>query len=228
MRALKSVPKSFLVPAALAPVLLATLAAPPARAEEDGGAVAAALLAEVQGCEQLSKGRFRTDDGAPADIPVCGGKGVVHWKADLDIDCDGRPSPVCNKHTDPYFQPTTAFQDSRGRHLDSAKLPYVVVPGASKRWNHREAKVWGGGLAAIVYRGRVRYAVVGDTGPTNLIGEASYATARALGIDPHPVRGGAPGGVTYIFFQGSQVERIESAGDAEREGARLVGELLAG
>ncbi|MDQ8705581.1 glycoside hydrolase family 75 protein [Streptomyces sp. LHD-70] len=228
MRALKSVPKSFLVPAALAPVLLATLAAPPARAEGDGGAVAAALLARVQGCEQLSKGRFRTDDGTPADIPVCGGKGVVHWKADLDIDCDGRPSRVCNKRTDPYFQPTTAFQDSRGRHLDSAKLPYVVVPGASKLWNHREAKVWGGGLAAIVHRGKVQYAVVGDTGSTDLIGEASYATARALGIDPHPVRGGAARGVTYIFFQGSQVGRIESRADAEREGARLAGEFLAG
>ncbi|WP_312866187.1 glycoside hydrolase family 75 protein [Streptomyces boluensis] len=216
-----------LVPAVLAPVLLATLA-PPAVAQEGGGGAAAALLAKVQGCKQISHGKYRADDGAPANIPVCGGKGVVHWKADLDIDCDGRPSQVCNKRTDPYFQPETAFQDSRGGQLDSAALPYVVVPGASKMWNHRDAKVWGGGLAAVIYRGKVQYAVVGDTGPTDLIGEASYATARALGINPHPVRGGAGGEVTYIFFQGSQVEPIQSRAQAAKVGSALARKFLAG
>ncbi|MDI3408999.1 glycoside hydrolase family 75 protein [Streptomyces cavernicola] len=227
----------MLVPAALAPVLLTALAAPPAAAdesgptvvaEEGGPTVAAALLAKIRGCAQISKGRYRADDGAPANIPVCGGKGVVHFKADLDIDCDGRPSSVCNKRTDPYFQPTTAFQDARGRHLDSAKLPYVVVPGASKLWSHRDSKVWGGGLAAVVHRGKVQYAVVGDTGPADLIGEASYATARGLGINPHPVRGGAARDVTYIFFTGSEVKPIESAGAAQRMGAELTRRFLAG
>ncbi|MFM9372201.1 glycoside hydrolase family 75 protein [Streptomyces sp. Da 82-17] len=220
-----------LVPAVLAPVLLATLAAPPARAGDDRGggeATAAALLAKVTDCEQISKGKFRADDGKPADIPVCGGKGIVHWKADLDIDCDGRPSRACNERTDPYFQPQTAFQDSRGRHLDSAELPYVVVPGASELWNHRDDKVWGGGLAAVIHRGKVQYAVVGDTGPTDLIGEASHATARALGIDPHPVRGGAAKDVTYIFFKGSEVTPIESREEAERMGAELSRGLLGG
>lgn len=186
-----------------------------------------ALLAKVRDCRQISRGRYRTDDGAPADVPVCGGKGVVHWKADLDIDCDGRPSRTCNKRTDPYFQPTTAFQDTRGRHLDSASLPYVVVPGASRRWDHARSKVWGGGVAAVVYRGRVRYAVVGDTGLTDLIGEASHATARSLGIDPHPVRGGAGGEVTYIFFRGSRVEPIQSRRQAVAVGSELARKFLA-
>lgn len=51
--------------------------------------------------------------------------------------------------------------------------------------------------------------MAGDTGPTAIIGEASYATANALGIDPDPEVGGAASGVAYILFTGSQVEPIE-------------------
>ncbi len=42
--------------------------------------------------------------------------------------------------------------------------------------------------------------MVGDTGPDEIIGEASYATAKALGIDPDPETGGTDSGVTYIVF----------------------------
>ncbi|MFC7303167.1 glycoside hydrolase family 75 protein [Streptomyces monticola] len=222
MRALNPV----LIPAALAPVLLATVA-PPALAQE-GGVGAAALLAKVRHCKQISRGKYRADDGTAANIPVCGTRGAVFWKADLDIDCDGRQSRRCSKRTDPYFQPTTAFQDSRGRHLDSASLPYVVVPGASRIWNHAKSGVWGGGIAAVIYRGKVQYAVVGDTGPTDLAGEASYATARALGINPDPVRGGAPGGVTYIFFTKSQARPLENHKATVRTGEALARRFVGG
>ena len=89
---------------------------------------AAALLAKVRSCTQISRGKYRTDDGARASVPVCGLRGAVFWKADLDIDCDGRESRQCNKRTDPYFQPTTAYQKANGQHLNPARLPYVVVP----------------------------------------------------------------------------------------------------
>ncbi|WP_434975556.1 glycoside hydrolase family 75 protein [Streptomyces mesophilus] len=214
------------LPVVLAPVLLAA-AIPPAGAQE-GPVPAGALLAKVRSCHPVSAGRYRTDDGARADIPVCGAKGAVFWKADLDIDCDGRPSRACNKRTDPFFLPTTAFQDSAGRQLDSAALPYVVVPGPSKAWDHRKWGVHGGGVVAVIYRGKVQYAVVGDTGPTDLIGEASYATARALGIDPHPVHGGADGGATYIFFRDSRVRPIENHREAVRLGQSLARKFVAG
>ncbi|MFI6943707.1 glycoside hydrolase family 75 protein [Streptomyces sp. NPDC050418] len=212
--------------AVLAPLLIAA-AIPPATAQE-GPVPAAALLAKVRECRPVSTGRFRTDDGARADIPVCAGRGVVHYEADLDIDCDGRPSRACSRKTDPYFLPTTAFQDSAGRHLDSAKLPYVVVPGPSKAWDHTKWGVHGGGVVAVIYRGKVQYAVVGDTGPTDLIGEASYATARSLGIDPHPVTGGADGGATYLFFRGSRVRPIESHREAVRVGEALARKFVGG
>ncbi|MDG4860808.1 glycoside hydrolase family 75 protein [Streptomyces sp. T-3] len=201
------------------------VAVPPAVAQE-GGVGAAELLAKVRSCTQISRGKYRTDDGAPASVPVCGMKGAVFWKADLDIDCDGRESRQCNRRTDPYFQPTTAFQKANGQHLNPALLPYVVVPLPSRIWNHAAAGVRGGGVVAVIYRGRVQYAVVGDQGPSDLIGEASYATARALGIDPDPVRGGAPGGVTYILFKDSQVRPIESHRAAVVAGVGLAKRFL--
>ncbi|MFJ2902218.1 glycoside hydrolase family 75 protein [Streptomyces sp. NPDC087212] len=183
---------------------------------------AADLLARTRDCVQISRGRYRADEETPANIPVCGTRDAVFWKADLDIDCDGRPTPRCNARTDPLFDEATAYQQSDGRYLSAEHLPYIVVPGASKIWNHREHGVRGGSVAAVVYRDRVGYAVVGDTGPPGLIGEASYATARSLGITADPNGGGVPDGVTYIVFRGSQIKPIEDHAATVATGQRLA------
>ncbi|MGC9500125.1 glycoside hydrolase family 75 protein [Streptomyces sp. WG7] len=190
----------------------------PVRAEE--------LLAKVRGCEPVSHGRYRTDAGAPADIPVCGTDDAVYWKADLDVDCDGRPGDRCNSGTDPHFTPATAYAGSDGRPLDAERLPYVVLPQPSGIWDHREHDVHGGSVAAVVHGDRVRYAVVGDIGPRDLIGEASYAAAQSLGIPADPHGGGAASGVTYIVFKDSEVEPIEDGEAAEETGERLAREFV--
>ncbi|MFF2223749.1 glycoside hydrolase family 75 protein [Streptomyces globisporus] len=196
--------------------------------EADAGVVTAAdLLAEVRACSRISKGRYRTDSGsAKATVPVCGTREAVFWKADMDIDCDGRKTRACNRKTDPYFLPETAFQSSRGEPLDSAALPHVVVPGPSKVWDYRKSGLTGGSVVAVVYRDRVRYGVIGDTGPTGIIGEASYAMAKTLGIDPDPSTGGAESGVTYIAFKNSRVSPIESRARAQSRGAALAREFV--
>lgn len=170
----------------------------------------------------MSRGRYRTDDDTPATIPVCGTAGAVFWTADMDIDCDGRPGPECNSRTDPLFSSLTAYQQSDGRYLSAETLPYIVVPGVSAIWDHRADGVHGGSVAAVIYQGRVQYAVVGDTGPRGIIGEASYATAKALGIRPDPRGGGTPSGVTYIVFKDSRVTPIESHASAVEVGERLA------
>ncbi|MBH0246252.1 glycoside hydrolase family 75 protein [Streptomyces cavourensis] len=181
------------------------------------------LLAEVRSCRQISQGKYRTDaNSAKATVPVCATTDAVFWKADMDIDCDGRRTKVCNKKTDPYFQPQTAFTSSRGKPLDSAALPFVVVPAPSRTWDYRKSGLTGGSVVAVIYEGKVRYAVIGDTGPAGIIGEGSYALAEELSIDPHPTTGGAASGVTYIAFKDSRISPIESRATAESRGEELA------
>ncbi|WP_123970256.1 glycoside hydrolase family 75 protein [Streptomyces sp. TLI_185] len=214
----------------LAPPMLSD-AATRGRAEpvawREGDVRAADLLARVRDCTRISRGRFRSDAGRPATIAVCGTRRAVFWKADMDIDCDGQPGPRCNRRTDPSFSEATAYQQSDGRYLSAERLPYIVVPAPSRIWDHLDDGVRGGSVAAVVYRGRVQYAVVGDIGPDDIIGEASYATAKGLGIRPG-ANGGTPSGVTYIVFKYSQVKPIESHAAAVAVGRRLAQQFVRG
>ncbi|WP_432179226.1 glycoside hydrolase family 75 protein [Streptomyces sp. NBC_00063] len=197
----------------------------PQRAQE-GTVGAADLLAKVTSCSQISNGKYRTDEEASATVPVCGKNGAVFWKADMDIDCDGRITTQCNADTDPWFQDDTAFHQSDGKPLSAENLPYVVVPSSSGIWNYAGAGIKGGGVVAVIHNNKVEYAVVGDTGPDKIIGEASYATAKALGIDPDPETGGADSGVTYIVFKNNQTSPIESHGAAVTLGDSLAKKFL--
>jgi hypothetical protein len=196
----------------------------PGRKDEVG---AADLLAEVRSCARISNGDYRTDAHARPSVPVCGTDDVVFWKADMDIDCDGRRSSQCNRRTDPWFLPETAFRQSDGRPLRSDKLPHVVVPAPSRLWNYARSGIGDGTVAAVIHDGKVRYGVVGDTGPAGVIGEASYAMADSLGIDPDPRTGGTASGVTYILFRNARVKPIEDRAAAVSMGERLVRELVA-
>ncbi|MFF4794356.1 glycoside hydrolase family 75 protein [Streptomyces sp. NPDC001276] len=197
------------------------------RSIREGSVGAADLLARVKTCRQISNGKYRKDAGASATVPVCGKNGAVFWKADMDIDCDGQRTTHCNENIDPWFQNDTAFHQSNGRPLKSESLPYVVVPSASSIWNYAEAGIRGGSVVAVIHADKVEYAVVGDTGPSKIIGEASYATAKALGINPDPVTGGVNSGVTYILFKNSRASPIESHGAAVALGERLARQFIA-
>ncbi|WP_190015079.1 glycoside hydrolase family 75 protein [Streptomyces lucensis] len=213
--------------ALLAPASLpATAAAVPPRQEPrprgESAVSAADLLARLGPCTQVSRGRYRSDADSRANVPVCGTRDAVYWKSDLDVDCDGQSTARCNRRTDPLFAAATAYQQSDGRHLNAEKLPYIVIPAPSRIWNPLAQGVRGGSVVAVVYRDRVRYAVVGDTGPRDIIGEASYATARALGIRANPLDGGTDSGVTYIVFKDSRVLPIENHAAAVAAGERLA------
>ncbi|MFE4698896.1 glycoside hydrolase family 75 protein [Streptomyces sp. NPDC056738] len=216
---------------ATAPVVLSTTSTKgrpgsPAVPAREGSVEAADLLAKLGGCAPVSQGRYRSDDGTRADVPVCGIPGAVFWTADMDIDCDGRAGPRCNSRTDPLFSESTAFTQSDGRYLSAETLPYIVVPAPSDIWNFRDHGIGPGSVAAVLYRDRVQYAVVGDTGPQDIIGEASYATAAGLGIRPDPRGGGTPSGVTYLVFKNARVSPIEDHAAAVATGERLARALL--
>jgi len=190
------------------------------------GPTAAQLLAKVTSCNQVSNGKYRSDDETSATIAVCDKNGAVFWKGDMDVDCDGLSTSKCNSSTDPWYQNDTAFHQSNGQPLNAETLPYVVVPSSSSIWNYKNYGVQGGSVVAVIYNNKVLYAVVGDTGPTNIIGEASYATAKALGIDPNPETGGTDSGVTYIVFKNSKVSPIENHDKATSLGQTLAQQFI--
>jgi glycosyl hydrolase group 75 (putative chitosanase)/carbohydrate binding protein with CBM6 domain len=187
-----------------------------------GAPTAAELLAKVTSCSQISNGTYKTDSETGRTIPVCGKNGAVFWKADMDIDCDGQRTTQCNENTDCCFQPDTAFHQSNGQPLIASSLPYVVVPSPSSTWDYRNFSIAGGGVLAVIFNNQVEYAVVGDTGPTDIIGEASYKTASDLGINPDPSNGGTDSGVTYIVFKNSTISPIEDHNKAISTGQQLA------
>jgi hypothetical protein len=175
-------------------------AAPPPAG--NGPVTASDLLAVAQNCKQLSgTTKFRTDAGGSSTVSVCGLTGAVWWKSDLDVDCDGGQSSACKN--DPDYQSGTAASDSKGHALDASTLPYVVIPQSSNGFNYKTAGLKMGSVVAVIYAGKVAYGILGDVGPAGVIGEASYAMAQQLGLNPSPTSGGTDSGVTYVAFTGT-------------------------
>ncbi|MDH6223712.1 MULTISPECIES: glycoside hydrolase family 75 protein [Streptomyces] len=177
---------------------------------------------KLRTCRPVSRGAYPTDEGRRPTVPVCGQGDVVHWTADLDVDCDGLRTRRCNERTDPWFRPDTAFHQADGTPLRADRLPYVVVPGPGEKWDHTASGVSAGDPVVLLHGDRIAYAVIGDIGPDGVIGEASYAAAEALGLDPHPVRGGARSGVTYLVFKDARARPLEDRRAAVELGRRLL------
>ncbi|UMP02289.1 glycoside hydrolase family 75 protein [Amycolatopsis sp. EV170708-02-1] len=212
---------AMVVAAGLAPAATAA-------ASVQAGPTAQQLLAKTTSCKQVSNGKYKTDEETGRTIAVCDAGSAVFWKADMDVDCDGQPTARCNKNTDPWFQDGTAYPRSDGKALVADETPYIVVPSISSTWNFEKAGLKGAGSCAVIYNNKVLYTVIGDTGPKDIIGEASYATAKALGINPDPKNGGVDSGVTYICFKNSKVSPIENHGKATSVGEGLAAKFVQG
>lgn len=194
-----------------------------------GAPTAADLLAKLATCTKVG-GDYATDSGGAQTISICGLSSAVFWKADMDVDCDGKMSAQCNLNTDPAYQNQTSATDSLGNPLDAATLPYVVVPLPSTRFDYMTGGLALGSVIAVIYNDKIAYGVFGDEGPSSIIGESSYAMAQSLGIDPDPSTGGADSGVAYLAFTGSDavVPVIEDHAMAVQLGVAKARALLAG
>jgi hypothetical protein len=187
-------------------ILVAALAASQARAEDPTTQFATELLSLTKDCTNHIGGGPWSTDKIPT-IPdgkayICGDKtGAVYWTADMDIDCDGlETAGKCDAAHDCCFQGQTAYMNSKGKSLTAAVDPYYVIPN---NFPQKTYDIAGWQIAAIIYQGKLTYAFLADTGPPNIIGEASYATASILGINPDARNGGTAGPVTYIVFKGA-------------------------
>lgn len=182
------------------------------------------IRARARGGTQIG-GPYNEGNTSPVNV-YRDAAGAVYWQSGMSIDCDGQPGSACNINTDPYFQPNTAWNQSNGQPLKAEELPFVVIPLKSSRWDYTQAGIRGGDLCVMAYRDKYVFGVVGDLGPSQRIGEGSYAAAAALGINPNPRSGGTGSGVTYVVFPGVRVSPIESKAEAVRVGTAKLTEWL--
>lgn len=185
------------------------------------------LVAKLTNCQQIAgTTKFAKDSGGSKVVPVCQLNGAIWWTADLDVDCDGGRGAACK--ADPYYQADTAAVDSLGNALDASTLPYVVVPLPSNGFDYKAAGLKLGSVVGVIYQNKIMYGIIGDLGPTGVIGEASYAMAQKLGINPSPISGGVDSGVTYVAFTGSSaiVTKKEDAAQAAQIGASRAAAIV--
>lgn len=105
--------------------------------------------------------------------------GAVLFDAKMGIDADG--SALSKAHSWPN-QPETSlrYPDAAHTSLDAEHVPYIVLPGGGFG---TALGIRVGDIAAVVWKGKVAFAVVGDVGPAGKLGEGSMALHDLLG---HP------------------------------------------
>lgn len=131
------------------------------------------------------------------------------------IDADGAGDAW---KSDPWGQPETSLQWGGGRSLNPTKTPFYVLPiGFDKAYPGVKL----GDFAAVIYRGKVAFALFGDRGPREKIGEGSILLAEQLGINADPRKGGVSEGVLWIVFPGSGNRRPAANEVITRRGREL-------
>jgi hypothetical protein len=126
------------------------------------------------------------------------GDELVKMLAGMQIDGDGRNKNIWN---DPFFQNDT-YLHRDGKALDAIEEAYVVVPPIVCR---KTSGIVFGSLALVenVKSNKFCFAVVGDLGPSNKVGEASPRCAQQVGIDSDARTGGTDQKIVrYTIFVG--------------------------
>jgi hypothetical protein len=144
---------------------------------------------------------------------------------------------VMNRYGDPYVQgpddpfpgyfvSATALADRTRpvndpqRYVDASKIPYIVLPGAMAR----QLGARPGDFSVVMNQrnGKTSYAIFGDVGPSDRIGEGSMALAENLGIRSDARNGGARGGILFLVFPGSGNGSPRAIEEINAEGERLL------
>ena len=142
--------------------------------------------------------------------------GTIFYNAKMAVDADGAEfTKTTPGMTD---QAETSFRYPRtSNSLDADKVPYVVVPNPEFE---KPLGIQLGDIAAVVYRDKIAFAIVGDHGPKCKIGEGSIHLHKILGQkgckkrDQNGVCKAAAGDsierdVLYFIFPGSKAKIID-------------------
>lgn len=157
---------------------------------------------------QFTAGLMVDADGCPCAYHPDPSKGLEYlanagypnhpeWYKDILV-CDLFGKPVVQGLSDPapgYFISATALQyaqygkrDPR-RYVNACTVPFVVLPSVYIHWPG--VKLGAKGTVRNAVAGQHVDVIFADVGPRAQIGEASIATAAALGVDSDPKHGGS-------------------------------------
>jgi Fungal chitosanase of glycosyl hydrolase group 75 len=148
--------------------------------------------------------------------------GTIFFEAKMAIDTDGsklsRTLYEQRKKAGKAVidQPDTSLRYSDGTSLDADTVPYIAVPGGGFR---DALGVDKGDIVAVIYKGTIAYALVGDVGPACKIGEGSLRLHEQLGNKACVARDTAgvctraanqsiDAGVLYFIFPGSRARIV--------------------
>lgn len=167
---------------------------------------------------------YHPDNTGLDDLANAGAPG--RWEG-LAKDPNGEP--YIQGPDDPfpgYYVSATALADHSkavsdpARYVDASRIPFIVLPGGMAR----QIGARPGDFAVIFNRrnGKSAYAIFGDVGPIDRLGEGSVALAENLGIRSDARNGGAHGGILYMVFPGSGNGRPRTIAEIDTEGRRLL------
>jgi hypothetical protein len=167
---------------------------------------------------------YHPDNTGLDDLANAGTPG--RWEG-LAKDADGEP--IIQGPDDPfpgYYVSATALADRSKpvndptRYVDASRIPFVVLPGGMAR----QLGARPGDFAAVFNQrnGKSSYAIFGDVGPYDRIGEGSMALAENLGVRSDARNGGARRGILYLVFPGSGNGRPRTIEEISTEGQKLL------
>lgn len=158
--------------------------------------------------------------------------GQLYFDSRLELDTDGWPGG--SGRGDRHYQAATSYRLADGTPIDANTVPYFVLPQPVD-WA-RGFGIWLGDVAAVLFNGRLAFAVFADFGGTDTIGEGSIELLRQLGeerLDGERIinRGTSRGAVTIIFPGSRPALRYRSMNDialeTRRRGEEHFGALMA-
>jgi hypothetical protein len=169
---------------------------------------------------------YHPDNTGLDDLANAGTPG--RWEG-LAKDSDGEP--FIQGPNDPfpgYYVSSTALADRSkpvndpARYVDASRIPFIVLPGGMAR----QLGARPGDFAAVFNErnGKFSYAIFGDVGPYDRIGEGSVALAENLGIRSDARNGGARRGILYLVFPGSGNGRPRAIEEINTEAQKRVQE----
>jgi len=128
--------------------------------------------------------------------------GALYIESKMDTDCDGAPS--CPS-IDPHGQTRTSYS-WKGSPIDALRANYYVLP-SNLRSRLGTTRLALGDIAAVIYNGRLEFAIYADNGPTAKIGEGSVQLVQNLGFNPYKngrICCGITSGVVVVVLPGSR------------------------